>query len=139
MRIRFYKDIFCLLLFFAFVFLTISCGRSKGEKVPVEFEVCNETQLPDELKDLIEEKKESEFQLTYENSQYLYLAVGYGRQPQGEYVAAVKEIYEEEEGIVADMILISLTYAQERETGAPSVCPYIVLRCEKTEKPVFFR
>ena len=138
MNAHFYKEMFLLFLFFALVFLTVSCGKKSGEKKEVAFSICGETELPDELSALIEKKKEEPFRFTYENSAWMYLAVGYGKQPKGEYVAAVRELYETETGIYADTILISLTHANNQETGEPSVYPYVVIKSKKTEKRVFF-
>lgn len=138
MTIHFYRDVLCLFLFFSLVFLTMSCGKAEDTKTPVEFELCADEDLPDELAAMIEEKKEEEFQFTYETSAYLYLAAGYGEQPRGEYVAAVREIYENEDGIFADMVLIDRSYSEDKAAGEPSVYPYIVLRCGKKGKPVFF-
>lgn len=138
MSFHFFRDMCGLFLLFSLVFLTIGCTKNNSAHMPVSFAVCREEELPDELSRMIGEKQEEPFQLTYENSAFLYLAVGYGRQPEGEYVAAVREIYENERGIFADMILVGLSHVGEREAGEPSVCPYIVLRCEKKKKEVYF-
>lgn len=135
---RFYKEVGLLFLVFCLVFLTISCSRKTEKKKPLSFEICKETELPDELLTLIEKKKGEPFSFTYENSAHLYLAVGYGVQPEGEYVAAVRSLSETESVIYADTILISLTHAKNLDTGVPSSYPYVVLRCEKKKKPVIF-
>ena len=135
---HFYKDVFCLFLFFAVVFLTISCGKNSQERKEVVFQLCQKEELPDELVRLIEEKKEKEFQLVYENSAYLYLVVGYGKQKSEEYVAVLEEIYELEKGIMVDTTLIHQTYAKDKTAGKPEECPYIVIRFEEKEKQVFF-
>lgn len=119
----------------------VSCGKKEEEmeqKTSVSFFICEEEKLPDELLKLIEEKKASPFQLTFQNSAHLYIVVGYGQQPRGEYVAAVRELYETEKGIYADTTLISISYIKDEKAGEPSTYPYVVLKCEKTEKPVFF-
>lgn len=135
---RFYKEMCLMFLFFCLVFLTISCSKKTEKKKPLSFEICKETELPDELSDLIEKRKEEPFSFTYENTAHLYLAIGYGRQPEGEYVAAVQSLTETEGMIYAETILINLTHAKNLDTGTPSSYPYVVLRCEKNEKPVIF-
>ena len=130
----------CFFLTMCFLLLA-SCGKKQdtGEvKKQVAFSICEEEELPDELKDLIEDKKECPFQLTFQNSANLYIVVGYGEQPRGEYVAAVRELYETEKGIYADTTLISLSYVRDQKAGEPSTYPYVVLKCKKTDKPVFF-
>lgn len=127
-----------LLLLLAAILLAVSCEKTSGEKESFPFAVCKETELPDELRELIEKKKAEPFRFTYENSACLYLAVGYGEQPKGEYVVAVKQMYETENGIYVDTTLVSLSHVESFQTGDPSVFPYVVLRCEKTDKNVFF-
>lgn len=138
---RFIKDVCCLFLFLTVIFLTISCGRLGDEenRKALPFEICKETQLPDELKNIIDERKEKEFQFVYENSACRYVAVGFGRQKNEEYAVAVKEFYEGEEVIVLDTILKNTDWEEGKETGEAAVCPYLVIRCELTEKPVVFR
>ena len=122
------------------LFLVGCWGKTEKleEKIPVSFEVCKETELPDRVADLIQKKKKSPFRFSYEDSAHLYLAIGYGEQPQGEYVAAVKEIYETERGIYVNTTLVSLSHRENWSVGEPSVFPYVVLRCARREKNVFF-
>lgn len=117
-----------------------ACSLKKKEETKKElpFSICTEEKLPDELKELIESKKERPFQLTFQNTAHLYIVVGYGQQPVGEYVAAVRQLYETKKGVYADTTLISISYVQDQKAGDPSTYPYVVLKCEKTEKPVFF-
>ena len=141
MRLHFYKDMFLLFLFFSIVFLTISCGKAEDEiknRKTVKYEVCNQEELPDELHVLIEERMEEPFQFTYENSAAMYIAVGYGRQDREEYVVSVREISRDGKGIIVDTILLNSSKTEEYETGEPGRCPYIVLKCEKTEAMVLF-
>ena len=55
--------------------------------------------IPAELSRLMEEKKEKEFQLSYETGEDLYLAKGYGRQMSGGYSIQVEELGESSNGI----------------------------------------
>ena len=135
---HFYKDVFCFFLFFAFVFLTVSCAKEGEERREAEYVVCESWELPDELAQLIEEKKREEFQLVYENSAYQYLAAGYGEQTE-KYVAAVKTLEETKDRIYADFILVSSLNLGDRAAGESSLCPYIVLRLEKNGKTVLFQ
>ena len=63
-------------------FLTAcSVEKEELEKVrDLEFTVVGETDLPEELKNVIEEKKMGPFKLTYTDAQNLYIVVGYGEQ-----------------------------------------------------------
>lgn len=67
------------LLFFLLVFT--SCGKeTEEEKEKLDFTICDEKQLPEELKELLEEKKQEVFKLTFSTKDYLYIVVGYGEQ-----------------------------------------------------------
>lgn len=129
------------LLFLLCIVLLAACNGKEDaaeEKRPVAFEVCGEREMPDQVTKLIEKKKKSPFRFSYEDSAHLYLAVGYGEQPQGEYVAAVKELYETEAGLYVNTTLVSLSHRENWSIGEPSVFPYVVIRCTKTEKNIFF-
>ena len=52
------------------------------ERKPVDYIVVECRDIPEELSRLMEEKKEKEFQLSYETGEDLYLAKGYGRRIQ---------------------------------------------------------
>ena len=132
------KICFFVILFTIGTIVSACMQEKEAGKKKLAFEICEEEKLPDELKKLIDEKKESPFQLTFRNSAHLYIVVGYGEQPRGEYVAAVRELYETEKGVYADTTLISISYAKNRQVGEPSTYPYIVLRCRQTNKTVFF-
>lgn len=138
----FYRKVgFFVILWITGLCFLISCGKKAKEeeqKAAVLFSICEEEKLPDELLMLIEQKKFRPFQLTFQNSANLYIVVGYGQQPRGEYVAAVRKLYETEKGIYADTTLISLSYVKNQKAGDASTYPYVVLKCEKSEKPVFF-
>lgn len=66
-------------------FLT-ACSVEKDDLKKVrdlEFTVVGETDLPEELKQVIGEKKTAPFKMTYTDDQNLYIAVGYGEQENG--------------------------------------------------------
>ncbi len=66
-------------------FLTAcSVEKEELEKVrDLEFTVVGETDLPEELKNVIEEKKMGPFKLTYTDDQNLYIVVGMGNRKPG--------------------------------------------------------
>ena len=83
-----------------------------------------------------EEKKEKEFQLSYETGEDLYLAKGYGRQMSGGYSIQVEELGESSNGIF--FVTKLLGPEDLKEAGVPSY-PCIVIKTRKQEKPVTFR
>jgi len=138
---RLMRAVCFLFLFFLMIFLTVSCKKMREKEVPkaIKFEICEETELPNELKWMIDERKEKEFQLIYENSSYCYMAAGYGKQKREGYAVEIKDFYETEEKIVLDTILKSRNKQEKRNYEKKDVCPYIVIRCSRIEKPVVFK
>ncbi len=120
-------------------FLTgCSVEKENQDKVrDLEFTVVGEADLPEELKNLVEEKKAAPFKLTYSNDQGLYIALGYGEQATGGYSISVEELYLTENSIVIDT---ELKGPEKGETvGVEKSYPYIVVQTEYLENPVIFQ
>lgn len=119
-------------------FLT-GCDGAKEDQDKVrdlEFTVTGEADLPQELRDLVNEKKTAPFKLTYSNDQGLYIVVGYGEQETGGYSIAVDELYLTENSIVIDTELLGPE--KEEAAGTEKSYPYIAVRTENLENPVIF-
>ena len=87
--------------------------------------------VPDELKNLIAEKQQQPFKLTYSDEQNLYIAVGYGVQSTGGYSISVNELY---------LVNTELKGPEKGENaGTEQSFPYIVIRTEYLENPVVFQ
>ena len=115
-----------------------SVEKDELEKVrDLEFTVVGEADLPEELKNVIGEKKTAPFKLTYTDDQNLYIVVGYGEQESVGYSIAVKELYLTENAIVADTELIGPQSGEE--TGVEKSYPYVVVKTEYLEHPVIFQ
>ena len=59
------------------------CGmmqQKKGKEHAVEYTVLGEDQIPDEIRKVVDVKKQEEFQMTYQEEDMLYLLQGYGIQ-----------------------------------------------------------
>ena len=62
------------------------CGmmqQKKGKEHAVEYTVLGEDQIPDEIRKVVDVKKQEEFQMTYQEEDMLYLLQGYGIQSSG--------------------------------------------------------
>ena len=117
-------------------FLT-ACSGGQAEKVrDLEFTVMSENELPEELKQMVQEKQTAPFKLTYSDDQNLYIAVGYGEQTGGGYSIAVKSLYLTDNSIVYDTELLGPENGEE--AGEEKSYPYIVVRTEFLEEPVIF-
>ncbi len=121
------------------LFLMIGCGEKQDRTRKLrdlEFTVLTQDQLPAELQDIIEERKQDGFKLTFLDENDLYICVGYGSQPTGGYSISVTELYETENAICVHTNLLGPS-AEENHQENPT-CPYIVLRMEKLDKAVVF-
>ena len=109
----------------------------EGDKKPVEYTVVLEKELPEEILNLIEQKKEHDFQMTYQDGADLYLIRGYGKQDKGGYSIQVEEVYMGASAIVVKTNLIGPPRGEEAVLE-PSY-PYIVLKIPYQDIPVQFR
>lgn len=78
------------------------CGIEKtdGNRLQdLEYEII-EDEIPKELAEKIEEKKNADFKLTYENDKYLYIVRGYGEQETGGYSIQILDLYLTQNAVV---------------------------------------
>lgn len=121
------------------LFFLTGCGVQEAgpKKVrDLEVTVVAKENVPQELLQIIEEKKEAPFKFTFNNGEYLYICVGYGQQESGGYSISMDELYLAENAIYAKTCLIG------PDPGVPNdgVCsyPYVVLKTEYLDYPVVF-
>lgn len=132
--------VFCLFFWVLVVRFLTGCSveREDHDKVrDLEFTVVGEADFPEELRNLIMEKKTAPFKLTYSNDQGLYIVIGYGEQPTGGYSIEVEDLYLTENAIVIDTELKGP--GKGEETGIEKSYPYIVVLTENLENPVIFQ
>lgn len=131
----------CGLLAWVFAVRVLTgCSVQKEDQDKVrdlEFTVTGEADLPQELAQLIQEKKAAPFKLTYSNDQGLYIVVGYGEQQTGGYSISVRELYLTENSIVIDTELLGPEKGEE--AGVEKSYPYIAVQTEYLENPVIFQ
>lgn len=123
-------------VFMAVLMTGCSFGREEEEKTNLEFTVVDEERLPEELKKIVNEKKEEAFKLTYGDGGYLYLCVGYGKQETGGYSISVNALYTTQNALYVDTDLIGPKDAKEKGSGASY--PYIVIKTPFVDKTVVF-
>ncbi len=124
--------VFCLFFLNGCSFLSGS-----GDKVKdLEFTVVSEENLSEELKTILEERKENPFKVTFNDKEYLYICIGYGKQDTGGYSIAVDDLYLTEDAIRVSTSLLGP--GPEDETGSSASFPYIVLKTEYLDTPVVF-
>ncbi|HJA91946.1 MAG TPA: protease complex subunit PrcB family protein [Candidatus Eisenbergiella merdipullorum] len=113
-----------------------SSVQQSESKDDMEFTVVSEDRLPEELKEIVEEKKGSAFKLTYADEGYLYICIGYGKQDSGGYSITVDSLYETENAIYVNTNLLG-PKAGSASGSSPSY-PYIVIKVEFRDKTVVF-
>lgn len=115
-----------------------SLAKDDGGKVrDLEFTVAGETDIPEELRSIIAEKKAQPFKLTYSDNENLYIVVGYGPQSTGGYSIAVQDLYLTDNSIVIDTELIGP--AKGENPAAETSYPFVVVKTEYLENPVVFQ
>ena len=132
------KPMLCT-VFCAIILLFSGCSMLGGDKVKLrdlEFTVLSEEKIPEELKTIIDEKKAAPFQITYSDTENLYICEGYGEQKNGGYSIVVNELYLTDNRICVNTGLLGPDEKQKSSQN-PSY-PYIVLKTELLDKPVIF-
>ena len=106
--------------------------ESRPTKVgKLEYTIVSGSDVPQELKKLILERRKKPFELTYSENACLYVVRGYGKQKSGGYSITVDEFYEGETSLYIDTTLIGPKSA-ESVTNTVTY-PYIVIKTENIE------
>lgn len=137
-RLPLSKVRFCGILLVC-IWILAGCSLSSQERVKLrdlDFTVLGEEKIPEQLKTIIEEKKNTAFEITYTDNENLYICIGYGEQETGGYSIAVDELYLTDTDIVVSASLLGPEAAQ-KDNKTPTY-PYIVIRTEYLEQTVTF-
>lgn len=102
----------------------------------LDFTVVEDAGLPGELKEIIDEKKEEPFKLSYSNKDNLYIVVGYGKQNSGGYSISVEELYLTSNAIYINTNLIGPS--QDDFVSQGVTYPYVVVKLEYRDERVVF-
>lgn len=135
----FFKKCVVQVMCFSLIMLA-ACGveTASDKKVKdIDFTVVSEDDIPETLKNAIEEKKTGPFKLSYCDNTEQYLVVGYGEQKSGGFSIVVDGLYTTENTIVFATTLKG-PEASAAVTEAVSY-PYIVVKMEYIEYEVVFQ
>lgn len=127
--------VFCFLL----SYMLTGCTMLSEERIKLrdlEFTVLSEEKIPEELMNIIEEKKAAPFKLTYSDNEFLYITIGYGEQTTGGYSIAVNELYLTDNAIYVNTNLLGPDGTTQSENA--SSYPFIVLKTEYLDETVVF-
>lgn len=112
--------------------------KEDGKKVKdLDFTVVGENEIPKELSDLIIQKREKPFKLTYADGEDMYIVIGEGQQKGGGYSIAVKELYLTDNSIVIRTELIGPDKSEA--AGADPSFPVLVVKTQFLDEPVVFQ
>ena len=78
----------------------------EGERTPLEYTIVKQEEIPEEISELMEQKKKKVFQMTYQVGDIRYLMKGYGEQLTGGYSIQVEEVSESENAVFCKTRLI---------------------------------
>lgn len=92
--------------------------------------------VPEDFQAQIDKKKVNAFQMTYENGEYLYMAVGYGEQESGGFNIQVQGLYEKGEELCLETSLLGP--GEEEIVNGKVSYPYIVIKTQCSSKNVDF-
>ena len=102
----------------------------------MEFTIVDEEMLPEEIRNMIEDKKETAFQMAYHEDELSYIILGYGFQETSGYSIKVNDVYQGENSIWVDTDLIGPEKSEEVEE-IPTY-PYVIIRTHKIDQMIRF-
>jgi len=112
------------------------CGATEASVTTLDYTVVEDKDIPQELKNIIDEKKENTIRLTYNTDEYTYAVAGYGTMETSGYSICVNSVALGTDAILIDVDLLG-PKPQEQVTKV-STTPYIVLKMEKRDETVVF-
>lgn len=132
-----------MILLFSFVMLVMvvfaGCKSKDGEIKRVrdlDFTVVEDADVPEEVMNIINEKKKQPFSTSYVYSDELYIIVGYGEKATGGYSIAVEDLFLAPNAVYIDTNLIG---PSENDCVTNRVTyPYIVVKTEFVDKIIVF-
>lgn len=134
------KGLLRILLFAALLGSMLSgCSVEETNRTKVadlEYSIIEDTEMPEELMTMIEEKKAADFKMTYEMGEDLYIIRGYGEQATGGYSIRIKDCYLTSNAILFDTELVGPRKG-ENASASPSF-PYIVIKTENRDQSTIF-
>lgn len=130
--------LFFVLILGGLTFTGCQNGGGTSDKLEdLEFTVVGEGDTPEALREMIQQKKENPFKLTYADGQDMYIVIGKGAQNGGGFSIAVRELYRTENSIVIKTELIGPEKGEE--TGSEKTYPVLIVKTGFYEEPVVFQ
>ena len=137
---RMYKRLVSVFLALSFCVTMSGCGMfdtSDKKLSGIDFTVADAGELPEEIRAMIEDRKNEDFQMAYHDGSYSYIIVGYGQQETSGYSIQVNDVYQGENGIWVDTDLIGPEKSEPVETAASY--PFVVIKIEGVDQTIRFK
>lgn len=134
------KLILCMLLTVGVITLFTGCREEPEEEEKLkdlDFTVLSDSEIPMELKQIIEENKHNVAKTTFVDMGQLYIIVCYGDQPTTGYSIEINELYETENTLAVKTTLKGPSKTEQVLNLITS--PYIVIKLENIDKTVIFK
>lgn len=131
------KTILLITMVIAACFMT-SCAVEKisNKKIKdLDYTVVSEIEMPVEVMEIVKNRKQSPFKVTYSDNKYTYIIIGYGRQKYPGYSIKIEELYETKNAICVKTRFDGPTEYSSIES---ETYPYVVLKIEYNDKTVVF-
>ena len=124
--------------------LTLFCGltgceaaKEGGERgKDWDYTVVPTADIPQEFLKEIDSKKLNAFQMSYQQEEYLFIAVGYGEQNSGGFNIKVVGLYEKGAALCFETSLNGP--GEDQVVSEKASYPYIVVKTQKSDKEVKF-
>lgn len=133
------KSVVLLLLIAALTGSIWGCGmltQKEGNERAVDYTVVGEKDLPETVQEILQEKRQEVFQMTYQEENQLFLLQGYGIQNSGGYSIQVEKVTENDQELHIKTKLIGPNGGEKEKNGLS--CPVIVVKVENRNKKVVF-
>lgn len=133
------KMLFCCIMICLCSFLFLACQGKKANAQPqkdLDFQIVMMEQVPQEVTQMIEEKKQTPFSFTYKEEKSLYICVGYGEKNSGGYSITVEHLSEAENAVYVKTNLIGPNKEDFQIQGTSYPC--LVIQTEDIDKAVVF-
>lgn len=140
MKCKAYAKVFTLFFLLGLSMTFFGCKiESQGEEKiqDLDFTVLQEKEIPLDVFEMIERKKQEAFQFAKTSDGSTYLVVGYGKQKTSGYSIQVEEVYLGENAVYIKTTLLG---PQKSEAvNETETYPYIVVKIQARDEMVIFK
>ena len=125
----------------AALMLALLTGCTLSKEAPrkvkdVDYSIVEEQDIPEKLKEAIEEKKAAEFKISFEDEENMYFVHCYGEHETGGYSIMIRDLYLTENALYFDTELLGPENGSNPQKK-PSY-PYIVVKTKKYKQNIVF-